>query len=143
MADLSVPIQPQPTPDTAGFWAATAAGGLALCWCPDCRRYRHPPLERCANCGGPTEFRAVSGRGRIHSYIVVGRAVAPGYSDRPGQVLVLVDLEEQDGLRLVGRLDGAEGRAVDIGATVEASVVDLPGGDFRIPVFHLAAGTAQ
>ncbi|MGH9005177.1 MAG: Zn-ribbon domain-containing OB-fold protein [Acidimicrobiia bacterium] len=138
MADLSVPIQPQPTPDTAGFWAATAAGGLALCWCPECRRYRQPPHERCAGCGGPVEFRAVSGRGRIHSYIVVGRAVAPGYQDGSGQVIVLVDLEEQDGLRLVGRLEGPEDRAAEIGAAVEARIVDLPGGDFRVPVFHLA-----
>jgi hypothetical protein len=136
MADLSVPVQPQPSPDTAGFWAATASGGLALCWCPECRRYRHPPLERCARCGGGTEFRAVSGRGRIHSYIVVGRAVAPGYQDRPGQVLVLVELEEQEGLRLVGRLEDADAQAVEIGTPVEARIVDLPGGDFRIPVFN-------
>lgn len=133
----SPPVQPMPTPDTTGFWEATARDELALCWCGRCRRYLHPPLEACPDCAGRTEFKPVSGRGRIHSFIVVHRTVAPGYEDRPGHVIVLVDLEEQDGLRLVAQLEGVVAAGVEIGAAVEAELVGLPGGDYRVPVFRL------
>lgn len=134
------PVQPEPDADTSGFWQATARGELSLCWCPACRRYLHPPLERCRHCAGPTRFEPVSGRGRVHSFIVVNRAVAPGYQDRAGQVIVLVELEEQEGLRLLAQLDGDGPGAVQIGDPVEARLVDLPGGDYRIPVFHRLPG---
>lgn len=137
------PIQPEPDPDTIGFFEATARGELALGWCPACARYLHPPLERCRTCGGPTGWRAVSGRGRVHSFIVVRRAVAPGYQDKPGHVIVLVELEEQDGLRLVGQWDDERGAPPEIGAAAETRLVDLPGGDRRVPVFcPMATATA-
>jgi len=41
------PPQPSPDVDTAPFWAATAAGQLAICRCQDCGLWLQPPLERC------------------------------------------------------------------------------------------------
>jgi hypothetical protein len=132
---MNTPIQPQCTPDTERFWEATAAGELALCWCASCQTYLHPPLEACHLCNTPTEFRPVSGRGHLHSYIVVHRAVIPGYQDRPGHLIGLVELDEQDGLRLATQLLNVEADTVRIGMPMQARIVDLPGGEFRVPMF--------
>jgi uncharacterized OB-fold protein len=135
----NIPLQPHPTPDTAPYWEATARGKLELCWCDVCERYMHPPLELCRSCGGATTFRPVSGRGVIFSYIVVHRGVVPGYLDRPGHVIALVELDEQEGLRLSTQLLDVDPADVRIGMPVEARVVALPGGDLRIPTFQPAA----
>jgi hypothetical protein len=128
------PLQPALNPDTAGFWAATARGELALCWCAACDRFVQPPVERCPTCAGPMAFRPVSGKGHVHSFIVVHRAVVPGSA--PGDVIALVELVEQDGLRLATRLVDLDAAGVRIGLPVEAAIVDLPGGDHHIPVFR-------
>jgi hypothetical protein len=127
------PIQPTPTPDSAGFWRATERGELALCWCAACARYLHPPLERCPVCRRATVFRPVSGAGDLHSFIVVRRSIVPGY--RPGHLIGLVELPEQPGLRVVAALRGLTIDEVRIGMPLKASIVDLPGGSYRIAVF--------
>jgi uncharacterized OB-fold protein len=134
----TAPLVPKPTPDSAGFWSATAEGTLALSWCPACARYRHPPLERCATCAGPTEFRAVSGTGTLFSYIVVHRAIAPGYTDKPGHVIGLVELDDQPGLRLTTQLPDLTAETARIGMRLRADIVELPGSDQRVPVFRPA-----
>ena len=134
--DPTVPLQPRPTPDSAGFWEATTRGELALSWCPACDRFAHPPLERCPGCAGEMTFKPVSGKGEVHSFIVVHRAVMPGY--QPGHVIALVELAEQEGLRLAAQLVDVDSAAVEIGMPVEATIVDLPGGDFRVPFFRPA-----
>jgi uncharacterized OB-fold protein len=130
---MNDPIQPTPTPDTLGFWNATARGELALCACATCDRFFHPPLERCPACGEPTAFTPVSGQGSLHSYIVVHRAVVPGYP--PGHLVGLVDLVEQPGLRLAARLVDVSAESIRIGMPLRARIVDLPGGSYRVPVF--------
>jgi uncharacterized OB-fold protein len=131
-----VPPQPAVNPDTEGFWSATADGRLALCWCRVCSHYQHPPLERCRTCAGRTEFRAVSGDAVLYSYIVVHRAIAPGYTDRPGHLVGLVELIEQPGLRLVTQLPDLDAETACIGMPMQAQMQPLPGGGFSVPVFR-------
>jgi len=131
---IEVPPQPYPDPDTQGFWNATERGDLALCRCEKCRAWMHPPLERCRICGGGTTFEVVSGRGRIYSFIVMRRSSVPGLGPPP-HVLVVVDLEDTPGIRLSGMLVGTDPSAVTIGATVQAQIVDVPGGPYRAPQF--------
>jgi uncharacterized OB-fold protein len=132
---MSTPLQPRPTPDTEGFWAATADGKLALAHCAECSRFTHPPLERCPRCASPMSFEAVSGRGTLFSYIVVHRAIAPGYQDKPGHVIGLVELDDQPGLRLSTQLAGVTADTARIGMPLRADIVALPGGDLKVPVF--------
>jgi uncharacterized OB-fold protein len=136
----TIPPQPAPDADSAGFWQATADGHLALARCADCRHWLMPPLERCRRCGGPVGWERVAGTGRVHSFIVVHYPAVPGYADELPYVVGLVELDEQAGLRLSARLVGVEPAAVRIGQPVVAEVVDLPGGPWRIPVFHPAEG---
>ena len=133
---LDTPIQPLPDPDTAEFWNATAQGRLALCHCRACERWIQPPLARCPACWGKTQFDAVSGAGSLYSFIVVRHPSAPGYLRSLPQVIGLVELDEQPGLRLSARIVDAEPEKLRIGQRVQAEIVPLPGGDFRIPVFR-------
>jgi uncharacterized OB-fold protein len=132
----NVPLQPAVNPDSEGFWSAAADGRLALCWCGACARYQHPPLERCRVCAGRTGFQAVSGDGVLFSYIVVHRAIAPGYLDRPGHLIGLVELIEQPGLRLPTQLPDLDAQTARIGMPLRAHLQPLPGGAFSVPVFR-------
>lgn len=93
-----------------------------------------PPLERCRICGGTTTFETVSGRGRIYSFIVMHRSSVPGLGSPP-HILVVVDIEDAPGVRLSGMLVGTDPATVEIGATVQAEIVDVPGGPYRAPQF--------
>ncbi len=134
--DPSIPPQPIPDEDTQRFWDATARGDLELCRCRECRRWLQPPLERCSACGGATAFEPVQGTGEVHSYLVVRRPSVPGYLEDLPYVVALVELDEQPGLRLPGRMIDVDPEKVQIGDRVEAEIVDLPGGDYRVPVFR-------
>jgi uncharacterized OB-fold protein len=136
--DFGVPPQPVPDVDTEGFWAATADGRLALCRCAACGLWLQPPMERCRRCAAPTAYEDVAGTGTVYSFIVQRQPSVVGYLDALPYVVALVELDEQRGLRLPSRLVGVEAEAVHVGMRVRAELVDLPGGDYKIPVFHPA-----
>lgn len=136
----ALPPQPRPNLDTVGFWGALDAGRLAMCRCLDCRRWLQPPLERCRHCGGPTSFEDVSGLGTVHTYTVVRHAAVPGFEDQLPYTVALVELDEQEGLRLPARLVGVEPGAVRVGLELEAVLASPAGGQtvavFRPVVLH-------
>ena len=136
MSAPEAPPQPVPDEDSGAFWAATAAGRLELCRCRDCRRWLQPPLERCPRCFGETAFEPVSGTGVVYSFIVVHQPAIPGYRDQLPYTVALVELDEQAGLRLPGRIVGAGANEVAVGRRVAAEIEDLPGGDFKVAVFR-------
>jgi len=47
-------LRPVVSPDTAFFWAGTAAGELRIQRCDDCGTLRHPPGPACPSCGTMT-----------------------------------------------------------------------------------------
>ena len=134
--DLSIPPQPAPDIDTQGFWEATAAGRLAICRCRACGLWLQPPLERCRRCAGETSFEEVSGMGELYSFIVVHHPAVPGYLDELPYVIGLIELAEQSGLRLPARVVGADPGDLRVGQAMEAEVVDLTGGDYRVAAFR-------
>lgn len=108
---------PQPDADTAFFWEGAARRKLMILRCRACARFVHYPRPACNACGS-TDLHPeqVSGRGTVHSYTITHRAV-PGYE--PPFNVVLVELEEQPGLRMVSNLVGVEPPDVRIGLPVE------------------------
>jgi len=132
----SVPPQPRPDADSAAFWAATAAGRLAMCRCQECRLWLQPPLERCRRCAGATAFEPIAGTGSIYSFIVQRQAAVPGYLDQIPYVVGVVQLDEQPRLRLPGRIVGIAPEEVVCDLRVRAELVPLPGGAFTVPVFR-------
>lgn len=91
--------------DTAGFFHGAAEGVLSLRQCSDCGLFLHMPRAYCYRCGGwNTQWTTVAGRGSLYSWTVVEHQVHPAY--RAPYTLVLVDVTDAPGVRLVGRLDG-------------------------------------
>jgi uncharacterized OB-fold protein len=136
MSGDSAPPQPLPDADTAPFWTSTAEGRLALCRCQECGLWLQPPLEHCRACAGPTAFEDVAGTGTVYSFIVQRQPSVPGYVDEVPYVVGLVELDEQRGLRLAGRIVGIDPDDVTCDLHVQAEIVDLPGGTYKVPVFR-------
>lgn len=130
------PPQPDPDFDTAPFWQSTAAGRLQICRCQSCGYWHQPPLERCRHCAGATAFEPVSGEGTIYTFIVQRQPAVVGYFDKVPYAVALIDLDEQAGLRLPGRVVGIDPDRVVIGMRVRARLEDLPGGTSRVAVFE-------
>ena len=106
--------------------------------CDDCRTYFEPPQAICPNCWGSNVVAVeVSGRGTIHLRTVVHiGAPAPGVDYRAGHPVVVVDLDEQRGLRFSGTVVGCSGDSVTLGARVELVWIEREGPP--IPAFRLA-----
>lgn len=107
---------PVPDRDSEPFWRGLREGELRLQRCRGCSALRWPPRAVCNRCHGfDFEWIAVSGRGRVVSWVRTHRAFAPAWRDEVPYDVVLVQLDEQKDLQLIGRLDGAlprEGLAV-------------------------------
>ncbi len=134
----TMPPQPAVDVDSQGFWEALADDRLALQRCVDCRRFQHPPTERCTTCGSAVAYEDLVGAGEVFSFIVVRHPTVPGYLDELPYVVALVELDEQPGLRISARVVGTDPDDVEIGGRVRVSIVDLPGGDRKVPVFVLS-----
>nr|WP_090343518.1 OB-fold domain-containing protein [Mycolicibacterium malmesburyense]CRL74553.1 putative nucleic-acid-binding protein containing a Zn-ribbon [Mycolicibacterium malmesburyense] len=132
--------RPAPVPDdiSAPFWAATARHVLTVARCSQCRTLTLPPDAICAACGSTDPryvFTPVSGRGVVRSWIVVRQSFLPGFA--VPFVLVDVELEEQDDLRLIGRLLDADAAELHIGAAVSVTFEDV-NDEIAVPAFELA-----
>jgi uncharacterized OB-fold protein len=129
-----VPL-PQPDADTAFFWQATARRRLEILRCDDCGTYIHYPKPACRACGSASLTPAeVSGRGRVYSYTVTHTPV-PGYE--PPFAVVLIELDEQPGLRMVSQIVDVEPGDVRIGMPVEVTFQPVAE-DVWLPLFKRA-----
>ena len=92
--------------DTGGFFAAAARGELVVRRCAACARVLHLPRAYCAACGSwEGEWMPVTGRGHLYSWTVAEHAVHPAF-EAP-YTIVLVELDDEPRVRLVGHLPGA------------------------------------
>jgi uncharacterized OB-fold protein len=133
-------IQGAPLPavseDSAAFWDGTAAGELRIQACTSCGRLRFPPRPMCPRCRSlEHEWRAMSGRGRIWSFVVPHPPLLPAFAELAPYNVVVVELDEDPTIRLVGNLldspDGAinevDPATIRIGESVR--VVFQPAGE--------------
>ncbi len=132
----TAPEFPHPRPaithDNAFFWEGLAQRKLLFQSCQG--RLRHPPGPM-DPVTGSLEFDIVeaSGRGTIHSFVVMHQPRLPGF-EYPLPV-VLVELEE--GVRIVANMLDAKPEDVAIGRTVTADFVEVEPG-YVLPAFRLA-----
>ena len=112
--------------DSEPFWRGLHEGELRLQRCRGCSALRWPPRAVCNRCHGfDFEWVAASGRGRVVSWVRTHRAFAPAWRDEVPYDVVLVALDEQQDLQLIGRLDGARPRE---GLAVQARFVPVDEG---------------
>jgi uncharacterized OB-fold protein len=102
--------------DSAGFWEGTAAGELRIQRCTNCGRLRFPPRPMCPNCQSlEHEWKPMSGKGRIWSFVVPHPPLLPAFSELAPYNVVVVELDEDPTIRLVGNLlASADGQINDI-----------------------------
>lgn len=99
--------RPLPLPDeaTRGFWEACRRHELVMQRCVGCARARFPPRPMCPDCQSmESEWVPVSGRGRIYSFVIAHPPVLPAFQGSVPLPIVLVELEEDPSLRVIGNV---------------------------------------
>jgi uncharacterized OB-fold protein len=98
-------LTPATDDDGAPFWDYARAGELRVQACAACSRLRFPPRPCCPHCHSfATDWRLMSGRGRIWSYVVPHPPLLPDYAAQAPYNVILVELAEDPRIRLVGNL---------------------------------------
>jgi uncharacterized protein len=98
-------LSPVTDTDGAPFWEYAARGELRVQACADCGELRFPPRPCCPHCQSfASQWRPVSGRGRVWSYVVPHPPLLPDYAAQAPYNVVLVELEEAPRIRLAGNL---------------------------------------
>jgi uncharacterized OB-fold protein len=136
MADKPIP---RPTPETQPYWDGTRAGELRVQRCGACDEHYFYPRPFCPRCGSAgVEWVAVSGRARLHSYVISHRA-APGFEGDVPYAIAVVELEE--GPRLMTNIVGVENTPENLLLDMDLEVVFQERGDQCVPVFRPAGAT--
>lgn len=122
MTDLPFRVLPALDETNTFFWTSGADGRLRFLRCAGCGYFLHPPGPRCPQCGG-TDLSpaAVSGRGAVHTFTVNHQ---PWVGEADPYVIAIVELDEQDGLRLTTNIVGCAVDDVAIGMPVQVVFED-------------------
>ena len=97
-------ILPGVTKDNEFFWTAEADGRLRFQRCGACGYWIHPSGPICPSCHSKDVApQAVAGEAVLHTYTVNRQAWLPGF-EPPPYVVAIVELPEQEGLRLTTNL---------------------------------------
>ena len=133
-------MRPQISPDTAFFWAGTAAGELRIQRCGGCGALRHPPGPMCPACGaaqrergGESGYVVAAGTGEVYSYVVHHHPPVPGKA--LPLVIALVELPE--GVRVMADMPGTDPARVHVGMPVRIGF-DRIDDDLTLPVWRPA-----
>ena len=136
---MATPFRVLPRLDalTRPFWQGGRDGELVFLRCQQCGTYIHPPQPLC-----PVDYskdmapEPVSGRATVASYTVNHQPWMPG-PELP-YVIGLVEMEEQEGLRLTTNIVECAPEDVYIGMPVEAVFEhhEDKHGDVWIPLFR-------
>ena len=126
---------PQVNDENRAFWTSGRDGELRIVRCNDCGYYIHPPSPRCPRClSENVEPSPLSGRGRVYTYTVNQRAWSPELE--VPYVIAIVQLDEQDDLRLMTNIVGCSPDQVAIGMPVQVEFREQ--GEAYVPVFRPA-----
>jgi uncharacterized OB-fold protein len=91
--------------DTGGFFRAAQERRLVVKACDGCGTPLHLPRAHCSHCGSwDTSWHEVGGAATLYAWTVVVRPFHAAYP--VPYTVVLVDLDEAPGVRLVGYVDG-------------------------------------
>ncbi len=127
--------RPEITKVNASFWEAAARHEFILQYCPTCDRYQHEAIDQCPVCFGEFEWREASGRGRIHTFILMHQVYHPVYSGRTPYNVTIVELDE--GPLMLTNIVNAENDRIVVGAPVTLVFEDIEEG-LSLHKFELA-----
>ena len=135
--------RPLPRPDDASqqYWQGCLDGELRMQRCTPCGHLRFPPRPMCPRCQSfECGWVPVSGRGTVYSWVVAHPPLLPAFVDLAPLVVLLVELEEGDDLRIVGNLLGEGPEDVAIGMPVEVAFEQVAA-DVVLPQWRRRAGS--
>ncbi|MBI2169422.1 MAG: OB-fold domain-containing protein [Actinobacteria bacterium] len=102
-------LLPELDDDSRPFWDGCAAGELRVQACGECGRLRFPPRPMCPWCQSfAHNWNAVSGRGRVWSFVVPHAPLLPAYQEFAPYNVIVVELDEDPTIRMVGNLVASE-----------------------------------
>jgi uncharacterized OB-fold protein len=129
---------PRPTPETLPYWEGARAGELRIQRCLDCQELYFYPRPFCPRCfSDRVEWVRVSGRARLHSYVINHRP-APGFEEQAPYAIAVVELEE--GVRLMSNIVGVENTPENLVLDMPLEVAFEEREGMCIPVFTPAGG---
>jgi hypothetical protein len=132
MTDYAKPL-PILSDDNRPFWQATTKNELRMQQCLDCRHIRYPINHVCPKClSEKAEWKQLSGRGEVFSYIVFHQVYHPGFAKDVPYNVAMIQLEE--GPRMISNVVGVPVDQVKVGDKVEA-VFDPVTKDITVPRF--------
>jgi uncharacterized OB-fold protein len=100
--------------DSRGFWEGCARGELRVQRCAACGHRQFPPRQQCPACASfDLGWEVVSGRGTVWSFVVPHPPLLPAYAERAPYNVIVVALEEDPRLRMVGNMVAGPGEAID------------------------------
>jgi hypothetical protein len=136
-ASKSEPIRPTINDVNRPFWDACARGELRLQRCRSCGHLRYPAAIVCPEClSAETEWQAVSGRGKVFSFVVFQRAYHPAWEGRVPYNVALIELDE--GPILLSNVIDVDNARLTVGLDVRIAFRRLDEA-LSIPVFVPAA----
>ena len=134
-ADYSL-LLPQADEVTRGYWDAARRHELAAQRCNRCGAWMHPPKVPlqyghftdgpCLECGSEEwEWAPVSGRGTLHSYVIVSQPVLPQWREIAPYNVAIVALEEDERVQMVTNVVEIEDDALRVGMPLEVVFDDV------------------
>lgn len=116
------------------FWHAGAQGKLLIQRCQACQFYLHPPGPICPRCHSADLLpEAVSGQATLYTYSVIKRAFHPAFAEDLPYTVAIVELVEQNALRVVTRIVNCPEQLLDIGMKLQVRFVQQD--DAWLPMF--------
>jgi hypothetical protein len=134
MTDYAKPL-PTLSNENRPFWEAAKRQELHMQQCLDCQHIRYPINHVCPKClSGRAEWKRLSGRGEVFSYIVFHQVYHAGFARDVPYNVAMIQLEE--GPRMISNVVGVPTDKVKVGDKVEVTF-DQVTEEVTIPRFKL------
>jgi uncharacterized OB-fold protein len=132
MADKPFRVLPRVTEQNEHFWRGGAEDELRFLRCGRCGYWIHPPAPICPRClSKDVAPQAVSGDATVHTFTINEQPWIPTFD--PPYVIAIVELPEQEGLRLTTNIVDCEPHDVTIGMAVHVRFENYD--DVWLPLF--------
>ena len=125
---MTTPLPPKPVPDrdTQPFWDAVAERRLVVPRCGACSHWIWQPRPLCPSCQSEDiEWVERTGAARIVSWTVMYPPVLPVWAEKLPFVLMLVELDDAPGVRMLGQLVDDDGVLLQTDGTAEGVDFDV------------------
>ena len=138
MSEKPFRVLPELTETTRRFWEGGREGELRFPRCQECGTWVHPPTPICPGClSKDLAVEAVSGTATVLTFTLNHQHWVPS-PDHP-YAIAIVELDEQEGLRLTTNVVNCAAEDVRIGMRVQ--VVFDQYEDVWIPLFQPVEGS--